>query len=111
MSNVLRRSTQVFLSMDWLGAFFSLMALGKSAPGSRLSLLALTQTTVAQHTFDYLGGILYILWYEELSALCRIPLTLQQLWSRGRYLCLAHRLAGAHEKAPQGCCSKRQDVR
>ncbi|KAK3330939.1 hypothetical protein B0H66DRAFT_598461 [Apodospora peruviana] len=33
----------VFLSMDWFGAFFSLMAL------------------VAQHTFDILGGVLYVL--------------------------------------------------
>lgn len=32
----------VFLSMDWLGSFFSLMAL------------------VAQHTFDVLGGVIYI---------------------------------------------------
>lgn len=32
----------VFLIMDWLGAFFSLMAL------------------TAQHTFDVLGGVLYI---------------------------------------------------
>ncbi|KAM7187916.1 hypothetical protein V8F33_010948 [Rhypophila sp. PSN 637] len=32
----------IFLSMDWFGAFFSLMAL------------------VAQHTFDILGGVLYI---------------------------------------------------
>lgn len=32
----------VFLAMDWLGAFFSLMAL------------------VAQQTFDVLGGVLYI---------------------------------------------------
>ncbi|KAF2492676.1 hypothetical protein BU16DRAFT_620030 [Lophium mytilinum] len=33
----------IFLTVDWSGAFFSLMAL------------------VAQHTFDYLGGILYII--------------------------------------------------
>lgn len=33
----------IFLSMDWLGAFFSLMAL------------------VAQNTFDLLGGIMYII--------------------------------------------------
>ncbi|KAL9120732.1 MAG: hypothetical protein Q9187_002711 [Circinaria calcarea] len=32
----------IFLSVDWLGAFFSLMAL------------------VAQHTFDVLGGVVYI---------------------------------------------------
>lgn len=38
----------VFLSMDWFGAFFSLMAL------------------VAQNTFDVLGGVLYILWYVSL---------------------------------------------
>ncbi|KAH6630283.1 hypothetical protein B0J18DRAFT_96092 [Chaetomium sp. MPI-SDFR-AT-0129] len=34
----------IFLSMDWLGAFFSLMAL------------------VAQNSFDVLGGVLYIIW-------------------------------------------------
>ncbi|KAL8778857.1 MAG: hypothetical protein Q9213_007211 [Squamulea squamosa] len=34
----------MFLSIDWLGAFFSLMAL------------------VAQHTFDVLGGVQYIVW-------------------------------------------------
>jgi hypothetical protein len=34
--------------MDWLGAFFSLMAL------------------VAQNTFDVLGGVLYIVWYVHL---------------------------------------------
>lgn len=32
----------VFLSIDWFGAFFSIMSL------------------VAQHTFDYLGGVLYL---------------------------------------------------
>ena len=35
----------VFLAMDWLGAFFSLMGV------------------VAQETFDPLGGTLYIIWY------------------------------------------------
>lgn len=32
----------VFLSIDWFGALFSIMSL------------------VAQHTFDYLGGVLYL---------------------------------------------------
>jgi hypothetical protein len=35
---------QLFLSMDWAGAFFSLMAL------------------IAQDTFDILGGVLYSVW-------------------------------------------------
>ncbi|KAI4140088.1 MAG: hypothetical protein L6R39_005964 [Caloplaca ligustica] len=39
---IAKRSDFVFLSIDWLGAFFSLMAL------------------VAQHTFDVLGGVQYI---------------------------------------------------
>ncbi|KAL7620194.1 hypothetical protein AAE478_009187 [Parahypoxylon ruwenzoriense] len=36
----------VFLSMDWLGAFFSLMSLA------------------AQNSFDVLGGVLYIVWKD-----------------------------------------------
>ncbi len=36
----------VFLTMDSLGAFFSLLSL------------------VAQRTFDVLGGVMYIIWYE-----------------------------------------------
>ncbi|KAL8808890.1 MAG: hypothetical protein Q9223_005880 [Gallowayella weberi] len=52
----------VFLSIDWLGAFFSLMALGVSRPSSiPASLLKLTlRNLVAQSTFDVLGGVQYI---------------------------------------------------
>jgi hypothetical protein len=40
-----QNTIQVFLAMDFSGAFFSLMAL------------------VAQNTFDVLGGVAYIVWY------------------------------------------------
>jgi hypothetical protein len=48
-SNILIRTDFIFLTVDWAGAFFSLMAL------------------VAQNTFDILGGSLYIVWYITLS--------------------------------------------
>ncbi|KAI4116191.1 MAG: hypothetical protein LQ345_003339 [Seirophora villosa] len=55
----------IFLSIDWMGAFFSLMALGKYGPHlSTQSLCAKTPLTrnlaVAQNSFDVLGGVQYL---------------------------------------------------
>ena len=55
----------IFLGVDWLGAFFSLMALGKcSSYGSRsrTGYLADELDLVAQHTFDVLGGVQFLVW-------------------------------------------------
>jgi hypothetical protein len=53
----------VFLSMDWCGAFFSLMALGKlTASLSIINVVLTLWVTVAQNTFDVTGGVLYIIW-------------------------------------------------
>lgn len=49
----------VFLGMDWFGAFFSLMALGTCA-GTFQRRSHIDMFEVTQHTFDVLGGILYI---------------------------------------------------
>ena len=56
-----------FLTIDWLGAFFSLMALGeflsfrvreeKMGGAKRMVVFV-----VAQYTFDVLGGVLYAAW-------------------------------------------------
>lgn len=50
--------------MDWSGAFFSLMALGRQLLLSIMLVIGrLTELCpVAQNTFDVLGGILYITW-------------------------------------------------
>ncbi|KAK3298335.1 PQ loop repeat-domain-containing protein [Chaetomium fimeti] len=51
----------VFLAMDWSGAFFSLMALGRLIWLASGRLVGLTEA-VTQNTFDVLGGVLYIVW-------------------------------------------------
>ena len=54
----------VFLFMDWLGAVFSILALGNllySTPSS--SHFALTSLPATQHVFDPLGAVLYIVMY------------------------------------------------
>ena len=47
----------VFLSIDWLGAFFSLMAIGKCI--AYLLFAKLNGIAVGQNSFDVLGGIMY----------------------------------------------------
>ena len=42
----------VFILIDWLGAFFSLLSV------------------ITQTTFDVLGGVLYIVWYVPSTILC-----------------------------------------
>lgn len=61
LGRTITEGAKVFLSMDWFGAVFSLMALGESSPAT-LSTNTLRMHAVAQHTFDILGGVLYILW-------------------------------------------------
>ena len=55
--------------MDWSGAFFSLLALGKlDLPDPLTPIIdwCVTDTAppppVVQNTFDVLGGVLYIIW-------------------------------------------------
>ena len=72
-------SPQVFLTIDWFGAFFSLMALGKSdsqtgasAPetlGQENYANPRCLSLVAQNTFDIQGGVLYIMWSVTVSIL------------------------------------------
>jgi hypothetical protein len=50
--------------MDWSGAFFSLMALGRQLlPNVYVYDQLIQLGQVAQNTFDVLGGVLYITWY------------------------------------------------
>ncbi|KAK4943172.1 hypothetical protein LTR10_017196 [Elasticomyces elasticus] len=49
-----------FLAIDWFGAFFSLMSLGKSIRAT--SCDHIDEGLVAQHTFDPLFGTLYACW-------------------------------------------------
>src|SRR5579862_1220827 len=53
----------VFLTVDWMGALFSLLALGKLLQYSNPAEKHLTLDVAVQHTFDVLGSVLYILWY------------------------------------------------
>lgn len=50
----------VFLSIDSLGALFSLFALGKLHKHIDRTRETLTRRIAAQGTFDILGGILYL---------------------------------------------------
>ena len=49
-----------FLGLDWMGAFISLMALGELFANTELHHRFNDSNPVAQNTFDYLGGVLYI---------------------------------------------------
>jgi hypothetical protein len=58
----------VFLTVDWMGALFSLLALGKALQYFNFAEKHLLTSDVAvQHTFDVLGSVLYILWYVTAS--------------------------------------------
>jgi hypothetical protein len=62
-----------FLIIDYAGAFFSLMAVGKCLHAKdTLQHLELTQEIVAQQWFDALGASLYIAW-SVLSPLRLLP--------------------------------------
>lgn len=50
-----------FLTIDWFGAFFSLMALGELMYCAYLKD-KLNNVIVVQHTFDILGGVMYAAW-------------------------------------------------
>ena len=52
----------VFLTVDWLGALFSLLALRECLHVVRWILTNVDLNLVTQNTFDALGGVLYILW-------------------------------------------------
>ena len=78
-----------FLTIDWLGAFFSLMGV------------------IAQNTFDPLGGCLFIVWYA--SRLLHIPegthsISLSnikpQYRDRRRHLRFSRHLAHSHTQTP-----------
>lgn len=56
-----------FLTIDWFGAFFSLMALGELVQDLHQKILGLMVTIVAQHTFDVLGAVLYAAWCVLIS--------------------------------------------
>jgi hypothetical protein len=75
--------------MDFFGAFFSLMALGRHAFECPSSLLA-HELTVAQHTFDILGGILYIIWLVTARRyeICRDGIALHDLYISHASSCL-----------------------
>ena len=52
-----------FLTIDWFGAFFSLMALGESVLSLCLGMMTyIILEIVAQYTFDILGGVMYSAW-------------------------------------------------
>lgn len=52
-----------FLTIDWFGAFFSLMALGESVLSLCLGMMTyIILKIVAQYTFDILGGVMYSAW-------------------------------------------------
>ena len=51
-----------FLTIDWFGAFFSLMALGELFQQLSATHMGLMNTVVAQHTFDILGSVMYAAW-------------------------------------------------
>ena len=52
----------VFLTVDWLGALFSLLALRECPHVGRGILANVDLNLVTQNTFDALGGVLYIIW-------------------------------------------------
>ena len=51
-----------FLTIDWFGAFFSLMAIGKFNGIYVNGRCELMHFIAAQHTFDVLGGVMYAAW-------------------------------------------------
>ena len=51
-----------FLTIDWFGAFFSLMAIGELNVILRFARIRLKDPTAAQYTFDILGGVMYAAW-------------------------------------------------
>ena len=51
-----------FIGIDWMGAFVSLMALGEIRTTCSRPRIIINVYAVAQTTFDYLGGVLYLVW-------------------------------------------------